>query len=57
MKGKKFLGVIFSCCNVYNRIYINRDETAYAGRCPKCMKNVNVKIGSGGTSTRFFEAV
>lgn len=52
---KKFISVLFRCCNVYNRIYINKDETAYAGWCPKCLKPVRFKIGEGGTDTRIFE--
>lgn len=53
---KKYLGIMFECCNVYARIYKNKEGTAYVGRCPKCMRSVNVKIGDGGTNTRFFRA-
>ncbi len=53
---RKFLGVHFKCCNVYSRIYQNREGTFYVGRCPRCMKSVKAKIGEGGTSNRFFEA-
>lgn len=53
---KKFLGIMFKCCGVYGRIYENNDKTAYVGRCPRCMRTVKVKIGEGGTNTRFFEA-
>lgn len=54
-KGK-FLGIMFNCCQVYSRIYKNKDGTAYVGRCPRCMRNVRVAVGEGGTSTRFFNA-
>lgn len=50
-----FLGVRFACCGVYTRVYRNRSQTAYEGRCPKCAKPVRVGIGSGGSSSRFFE--
>ena len=53
---KKFLGVHFQCCNVYSRIYVNKDGTRYEGSCPRCRKRVEMKIGSGGTDNRFFTA-
>lgn len=57
---KKFLGVFFECCRVYGRLYQNIQGTHYYGRCPKCMKNLKVPIGSGdnpnATNQRFFKA-
>jgi hypothetical protein len=53
---EKFLGIHFKCCNVYQRIYKNNNQTAYEGRCPSCGMKVRVPIGSGGTSERFFTA-
>ena len=52
---KRFLGLKFTCCGVYSRVYVNNDGTAYEGRCPKCLKPVKLKIGEGGTDGRFFE--
>jgi hypothetical protein len=54
--GRRFVGVKFMCCDVYSRVYINRDETAYEGNCPKCTKVVRLPIGPGGTDARFFTA-
>jgi hypothetical protein len=54
--GRRFVGVHFACCDVYTRVYINRDQTAYDGRCPKCAKHVVLRIGPGGTDARFFSA-
>jgi hypothetical protein len=54
--GRKFVGVHFVCCDAYTRVYINRDETAYEGNCPKCAKKVRVQIGPGGSDSRFFSA-
>jgi hypothetical protein len=54
--GRRFVGVQFTCCDVYSRVYVNRDETAYEGRCPKCAKKVRLTIGPGGTDSRFFTA-
>ena len=54
--GRRFVGVHFVCCDVYTRVYINRDQTAYEGNCPKCAKRVRLAIGPGGTDSRFFTA-
>ena len=54
-KGKEFLGMHFHCCNIYSRIYKNKQGTAYEGRCPGCGKLVVVPLGKGGTSKRFFD--
>jgi hypothetical protein len=54
--GRRFVGVHFVCCDVYARVYINRDTTAYEGNCPRCAKRVRLRIGPGGTDARFFKA-
>jgi hypothetical protein len=55
-RAKSFLGVHFTCCDVYSRVYPNRDLTAYVGHCPRCAKRVSFQIGPGGTDGRFFSA-
>ncbi|GAA5510756.1 hypothetical protein [Novipirellula caenicola] len=55
-RNRPFLGITFLCCQIYGRIYQNSDATAYVGHCPRCAKQVQVKIGPGGSSTRFFSA-
>jgi hypothetical protein len=54
--GRRFVGIHFLCCDVYARVYINRDQTAYEGHCPKCAKPVRLRIGPEGTDARFFTA-
>jgi hypothetical protein len=53
---RRFVGIRFACCDVYTRVYINRQSTAYQGNCPRCSKPVTVKVGPGGTDSRFFTA-
>jgi hypothetical protein len=53
---KKFIGILFECCNVYRRIYMNGEGDAYAGHCPKCRREVRIRVGPGGTDNRFFTA-
>jgi len=55
-KKSNYLGIMFNCCNSYGRIYKNKAGTHYVGHCPKCMRPIKIKIGEGGTNTRFFNA-
>lgn len=56
-KGKKrpYLGVMFKCCKVYSRIYINKQETAFVGWCPRCARQMRVAISPDGSTSQFFE--
>ena len=53
---RKYLGVHFECCGVYQRIYLNKAETAFVGWCPRCTRRVEVKVSPTGTTDRFFSA-
>jgi hypothetical protein len=54
--ARSFVGIHFACCDVYTRVYVNRARTAYEGNCPKCSKPIRLRIGPGGTDSRFFTA-
>ena len=51
---RKYIGVVFKCCKIYQRVYVNRNGDAYEGRCPGCFRLMKVRIGPGGTDQRFF---
>ena len=51
---RPFLSVWYRCCHVYGRMYRNRAETAYLGRCPRCGAPVRALIGPDGTDHRIF---
>ena len=55
-RGRKWIGIHFDCCGAYQRIYRNREGTAYHGNCPRCGKPVHVHVGPGGTDDRMFRA-
>jgi hypothetical protein len=55
-KSRKYLGVLFEECNVYSRIYLNKDGSAYVGFCPKCARKIVLKVGEDGTDCRLFRS-
>jgi hypothetical protein len=52
---RKFLSVLFRCCNTYGRLYPNAARSHYEGRCPKCGSRTRARIGHEGTDQRIFE--
>lgn len=55
-KKANYLCINFKCCSTYGRIYKNKTGTAYIGRCPRCLRTIQIPIGEGGTNQRFFNA-
>lgn len=53
--GRRFLSVLFRCCNTYGRLYPDSERTRYAGRCPKCGSRIEAGIGPGGTDRNIFD--
>lgn len=53
-KNRKFLGILFECCHLCRRIYLNREKNAYVGSCPRCGARVKVLIGPEGVDRGFF---
>lgn len=53
---RPYIGVLFECCGVYQRIYRHPDRMVYEGRCPRCLRPVRVRVGREGVSTRLFRA-
>ena len=54
---RKFLGIWFQCCHTYGRLYKNKKGTHYVGRCPRCLRSVQVRIdqsSDSATNRRFF---
>jgi len=56
MKPRPYIGMLFKCCHVYSRIYLNRAGTAFQGFCPKCGAKVTVRAAKGGSKSRFWVA-
>ena len=53
---RPFLGIHFTCCQSYSRIYLNAQLTAFEGRCPRCASPIVVRIDPEGSDARFFTA-
>ncbi len=52
---RPYVGVIFKCCHIYSRVYLNKQGTAYVGWCPKCAAQLRIKVSPSGSNERFFE--
>ena len=55
-RNRPYVHMLFVCCNVYSRLYINKKGTAYEGYCPRCLKRAYLKISRRGSLSKFFIA-
>jgi len=55
-RGWPHVSILFECCGVYARIYRRPDEDRYRGRCPKCLRSLELRVGPDGTPARMFRA-
>ena len=51
---RPWIGVHFTCAGRYIRVFRSGSD-GYLARCPTCAKTMWFRVGSGGTSERFFE--
>ncbi len=56
LRRRPWVGIHFDCCSAYTRVYRNREGTAYQGCCPRCLRQIALRIGPQGTDARFFTA-
>lgn len=54
--GRPFISILFECCRVYQRVYLNVSRTGFVGWCPRCARRVEVRIDPRGGKDRFFRA-
>jgi len=52
--NRPFLRIFFECCQIYQRIYRHTEGHSYKGRCPRCLRTIEFRIGPGGTAARAF---
>jgi hypothetical protein len=53
---RPFIGVLFDCCGVYERIYRAPEHRVYRGRCPRCLRPIQIRVRPDGTRARLFRA-
>ena len=56
MAGRPFVGLMFRCCNVYRRAYLNAKGTAYTASCPRCSERARINVSPKGAKSRFFSS-
>jgi len=54
--GRPHIGIIFKCCRIYSRIYLNKKGDAFVGWCPRCGAKIEIGVSPTGSKQRFFTA-
>jgi len=54
--NRPHLGIVFKCCRIYSRIYLNKKGDAFVGWCPKCAAKMEVRVSPIGSTSKFFFA-
>jgi len=53
-RENKFIGILFECCNIYRRIYMNKEKNAYEGKCPNAMERLRWRLDQAERRHVFF---
>jgi len=55
-EARPYVGVLFECCGVYARVYRRPDVPQYEGRCPRCLRELRVRVAADGVNARMLRA-
>jgi len=55
-RKRPHIGVVFKCCRIYSRIYLNKKGDAFVGWCPRCSAKMEVLVSPIGSKSKFFFA-
>ncbi|HOQ89903.1 MAG TPA: hypothetical protein PLO53_10600 [Candidatus Hydrogenedentes bacterium] len=54
--ARPWLGIYFSCCRVYARIFLNPNRDTFTAHCPRCARPLRIRITPDGCTDRFWIA-
>ena len=54
--ARKFIGIHFSCCLAYTRVYPNPEKPKQIAHCPRCGRGLEIEFSPNGASGRFHQA-
>ncbi len=55
MSPRPFIGVYFTRCLVYGRLYPNKEGSHFVGSCPRCGLPIKIKRGQEGVKVRMLQ--